>query len=108
MMTPSARPGCDVVTDRPVCDACRTSLRLYGIDRVEANELIKKQGGCAICQKSTSFGGNSSMQRAAVDHCHVTGKVRGILCTGCNTAIGKLGDSVEGVMRAVRYLEKIQ
>jgi len=39
-----------------------------------------------------------------VDHNHKTGVVRGLLCTGCNTAIGKLGDSARGVERALRYL----
>lgn len=40
----------------------------------------------------------------SLDHCHSTGKFRGWLCDQCNHAIGFLGDSLEGVMRAVRYL----
>jgi hypothetical protein len=38
------------------------------------------------------------------DHCHVTGAFRGWLCASCNTAIGKLGDNLQGVYNAVRYL----
>jgi CRISPR/Cas system-associated protein Cas10 (large subunit of type III CRISPR-Cas system) len=38
------------------------------------------------------------------DHCHETNEFRGWLCKDCNTAIGKLGDNLEGVMNAVRYL----
>jgi len=40
------------------------------------------------------------------DHDHKTGKYRGFLCHFCNTGIGKLGDDIEGVTRALRYLEK--
>jgi hypothetical protein len=39
-----------------------------------------------------------------LDHCHVTGKFRGWLCGNCNSAIGKLGDNIDGVYRAVAYL----
>lgn len=40
-----------------------------------------------------------------VDHCHKTGRVRGVLCFNCNSAIGKLGDDPDVVRRAVAYLE---
>jgi hypothetical protein len=41
-----------------------------------------------------------------LDHCHATGAFRGWLCVNCNTAIGKLGDNLAGVLRAVEYLRK--
>jgi hypothetical protein len=41
-----------------------------------------------------------------VDHCHETGKIRGLLCHSCNTGIGKLGDNLEGLQKAVSYLER--
>jgi len=44
----------------------------------------------------------------SLDHDHVTGAFRGWLCNLCNTAIGKLGDNIEGLMRAIRYLERAQ
>ncbi|MFJ3233170.1 endonuclease VII domain-containing protein [Streptomyces sp. NPDC086787] len=40
-----------------------------------------------------------------VDHCHKTGRVRGVLCFNCNSAIGKLGDSPDAVRRAAAYPE---
>jgi hypothetical protein len=40
-----------------------------------------------------------------VDHDHATGALRGILCNLCNSGIGALGDSVEGLREALRYLE---
>ena len=52
---------------------------------------------CSICEKL--------MPKPCFDHDHTTGKFRGWLCSPCNTAIGHLGDNLEGVMRAVRYLE---
>ena len=40
------------------------------------------------------------------DHDHVTGKFRGWLCVDCNTGIGKLGDTIEGLEAAIKYLKK--
>jgi hypothetical protein len=41
-----------------------------------------------------------------LDHCHISGAFRGWLCHDCNTGLGKLGDSINGLMNAVRYLER--
>ncbi len=41
-----------------------------------------------------------------IDHDHATGKIRGVLCPSCNTGIGKLGDNIEGLRRALAYLER--
>jgi hypothetical protein len=54
-------------------------------------------GHCECCGKTPSYILN-------LDHCHATGKFRGWLCTGCNTAIGKLGDNIAGLQRAMDYL----
>ena len=70
----------------------------YGMTPAAYDELYEAQGGqCAICKESREV--------LDVDHDHETGTVRGLLCRGCNTAIGKLGDSVSGLARALRYLE---
>lgn len=62
--------------------------------------MLTSQGGtCAICH------GTATVGRLAVDHCHLTGKVRGLLCTNCNTALGKLKDSKELLLNAINYLE---
>ncbi len=42
----------------------------------------------------------------AIDHCHQTGAFRGFLCGGCNTGLGLLGDTVEGLLEAINYLER--
>lgn len=41
-----------------------------------------------------------------LDHCHISGAFRGWLCASCNTGMGSLGDSIDGLMNAVRYLER--
>jgi hypothetical protein len=76
--------------------------RQYGISMQEFHELLEYQnGGCAVCGKPIE----AVRRRMNVDHCHETGQVRGILCTGCNTGIGHLGDTVEGLQRAIEYLK---
>jgi hypothetical protein len=60
----------------------------------------QQRGCCAICEKRLGRRGTYH-----IDHCHATGRVRGILCSGCNRAIGMLGDTSASVMRAVQYLE---
>jgi hypothetical protein len=55
---------------------------------------------CECCGKP------SGKQSLALDHCHVSGEFRGWLCNGCNWGIGALGDSIYGLMNAVRYLER--
>lgn len=41
-----------------------------------------------------------------LDHCHATGEFRGWLCQKCNSGVGLLGDNLEGLLKAVRYLER--
>ena len=79
----------------------RTLKAKYGIDLWEYNQMFEEQAGCCgICQQH-----QTRFKRAlAVDHCHETGEVRGLLCRECNTGIGSLGDTLEGVLRAAAYL----
>ena len=64
--------------------------RMYGIDVDEYNTLLENQNNvCAICKKECESG-----KRLAVDHCHESNKVRGLLCTKCNTAIGLFDNSL--------------
>jgi Recombination endonuclease VII len=51
-------------------------------------------------------GGVPEKRAFSVDHCHVSGVFRGWLCSKCNAGIGMLGDSIDGLMKAVRYLER--
>lgn len=76
----------------------------YGISRKEAIAMLRGQGyACAICGDKLRVKDENKWH---VDHDHKTGKVRGILCNCCNTGLGKLGDSVKKVKRAIAYLER--
>lgn len=77
-------------------------LRAWGLQRrygltMEAYEalLAKFNHACAVCE---------STEDLCVDHCHDTGKVRGILCRRCNRSLGQLGDTTEHVRRLLDYL----
>lgn len=81
----------------------------FGKDLGWYRETLESQDGvCAICKKEeTATGRLTGMPRAyAVDHCHTTGKVRGLLCSKCNTGIGSLGDDVSRLRSAIAYLER--
>ena len=84
-------------------DRKRYLKREYGITPERYDELFACQGGKgAIC------GAQSPRKKLAVDHCHETGKVRGLLCGSCNTGLGKLGDNIEGLRKALQYLEGVE
>ena len=79
--------------------------KLYGITLQDYYAMRDEQNGqCAICGKHES----SFKKRLGVDHCHKSGKVRGLLCFHCNHAIGKLDDSPKLLRTAADYLERSQ
>lgn len=85
----------------------RKSLKWkYGITLEEYDDMLEKQNGCcAIC--GTDKSGIAGVRRHwnwSVDHCHSTGKVRGLLCTTCNRGLGMLGDTAESLQKALDYL----
>lgn len=61
---------------------------------------------CENC--SALFADSKTHHGACFDHDHVTGKFRGWLCNDCNRGIGQLGDSREGILRALRYFDKAE
>lgn len=74
--------------------------RNYGMEKGEYLRMLEAQDGlCAMCG-----GTNSSGKRLAVDHDHKTGKVRGLLCTNCNSALGKFGEDIDRLLEAALYL----
>lgn len=76
--------------------------RTYGVEYgTYQTKLSEQDGVCAIC-KTENPGGNS--KNFHMDHCHDTGKVRGLLCTSCNNGIGRFRHDPELVKRAVDYL----
>lgn len=95
----------------PICGPCRNEenrayrIRSYGICEAQHDELLKKQGNrCAIC-RTDKPGGNGSFH---IDHCHSSGKVRGLLCANCNMALGKFFDNTAFLQNAINYLQEHQ
>lgn len=84
-------------------DSNRRFLRLYYKMSVEdyENKYKEQNGACAICR-----GNNLSGRRLSVDHNHVTGYIRGLLCGNCNLGIGNFKDNVEIFKTAITYLQK--
>lgn len=77
----------------------------YGITLKDYNDLLAEQkGACAICGRLDS--GKSTNKAFCVDHCHTTGKVRGLLCMPCNRSLGQFQDSIDILEKAVYYLKK--
>lgn len=75
----------------------------FGITSEDYENMLLSQGGkCAICYTDQS----QFTKRLAVDHCHESNKVRGLLCSDCNRGIGLLKDDSELVSRAAEYLRK--
>lgn len=83
----------------------------YGITIEDYNEMLEKQDGkCATCGSTETAGRKSGRGGAAdvfaVDHCHDTGKVRGLLCHRCNRAIGVIGENTQTLQSMIEYLQE--
>ncbi|WP_104633872.1 endonuclease VII domain-containing protein [Streptomyces sp. MH60] len=89
-----------------LCTSCKAAQgraghlkRQYGITAAERDALIASQGGiCCICLAAPA---------AHVDHCHETGRVRGVLCFSRNAALGQFKDRPDAIRRAAAYVEGI-
>lgn len=78
----------------------KNKCRSFGITIEIYNNLLNKQKGvCAICNNKCKSGHSLS-----IDHCHITGKVRGLLCKNCNSGIGFLNDDKVLLKNAIKYL----
>lgn len=82
----------------------RTRLKTYGLTEVDYQRMLATQNGrCAIC--GTTQGRRKSDDHPLyVDHDHKTGKVRGLLCQPCNSALGMFEDDPERLRKAIAYL----
>ena len=77
--------------------------RVYGISQEDYDNMLQLQNNsCKIC-KTEEPGGKHN--KFVVDHCHVSGDVRGLLCTGCNLALGGFRDKIETLLTAIEYLK---
>ena len=96
-------------TVEPLCDmgdvdaravlVSRLSKYGLGFEQYEAM-LVEQCASCKICGTHTS----ETSRGLVIDHCHVTGKVRGLLCNACNAGLGMFRDSEDSLMAAAAYL----
>lgn len=78
-----------------------------GFTEQQYNDMLEKQGGvCAICKGNPGKSTNQKPRKNfCIDHDHITGKVRGLLCHKCNAGLGLLGDTVESIEMTIKYLK---
>jgi len=77
--------------------------RNYGITTNDYNSMVVNQDDkCGICERQDK---GTRRKYWCVDHCHTTGRVRGLLCATCNKSLGQLGDTVESLQKAITYLK---
>lgn len=73
----------------------------FGISREDYKQmLVDQNNSCAICKKEIGW-------EAAVDHCHTTGKIRGLLCRKCNLGLGAFKDNIETIRKAIKYVKNM-
>ena len=77
--------------------ADRARLKAYGINRGQYIAMMKDQdNACGIC--------GNTLVKPYIDHCHKSGKVRGLLCGKCNWALGMFNDDIDLLASATSYL----
>lgn len=95
-------------TDKRRDQGRNSQLKLaYGISLADFREMLRiRNNKCDICGSEVfEKGGRGQSSLANVDHCHESGKIRGILCGKCNRAIGLLGDTTCSIQKALEYLQ---
>ena len=86
-------------------EAAKYLQRLYGLSKDDYAAMLARQGGvCAICGRSPAV----QRRRLGVDHDHRTGRIRGLLCSGCNAGIAGLREDPEIFAAALRYLSRFR
>ena len=81
------------------------NLKKLNMTLDDYNDLVKRQNGlCAICGKIETVSNQFGPRPLCVDHCHKTGKVRGLLCSQCNHLLGNAKDNIGVLQNAITYL----
>lgn len=111
--TRKCRKGGGYVVQSEKCRVCLNLGQKYGIDVIDRDNMLDDNHGCCeLCGNPINFaeviGGRKRSEQAVVDHCHTSGKLRGILCSTCNLTLGNVKDSPRLLRRMADYLEKHQ
>ena len=109
----SNKPGpkpkfCSTCRNRDNWPAVRQAFYHYDATVPEIVEFLKVEN-CEVCNVKLENGNKGSRghqpNSRQIDHCHDTNKIRGVICWNCNVGIGKLGDTIEAVEAALKYLK---
>ena len=80
------------------------NLKKYGLTPEMYDAIEAAQGGvCRVCDQPETSSNQFGPMRLAVDHCHETGRVRGLLCARCNRSLGLLGNDAERIQALANY-----
>ena len=92
-------------TPKGMMTARRGSWKRNGIDPDKAEAyFLAHHGLCDLCGKDVEANGKA----LAIDHCHETGYIRGMLCSNCNRGIGLLNDDYSLILKAARYVKRLR
>src|SRR5215472_14832434 len=83
-------------------NSSRSRFKLYGVTQDQFDFMLEAQGGlCAVCCEPMKPG-----KQTHIDHDHLTGEVRGLLCHGCNIALGCFLDDGLILLNAADYVRR--
>ena len=93
---------------RKSCKSCLRKQKVIRVYKVSCEEydLLYSKGECYICGSKEEVGVYGKVKELSVDHCHTTGKVRGLLCQSCNVGLGAFKDNVKSLQNAIKYLKE--
>lgn len=95
-------PRCKTKAGQPARSRRYSLKHKYRMTEADFDALLERQGGgCAVCGTTAPVGRG---QQFHVDHDHATGVVRGLLCSECNTGLGKFKDDIRLLENAMKYL----
>ena len=95
-------------SEKWINNARRTHLKhKYGITPEQYDEMLRSQNGvCAICKQPETASRAGKIKLLSVDHKHTTKQLRGLLCDGCNVALGSMHENIERLQSAIEYLKQ--
>ena len=82
-------------------------IRKFGVTKEIYLEMLNKQDNvCVICKspETAVSKGRTETKPLAIDHCHITNRIRGLLCQSCNTALGMARESIDILLKMIKYL----
>jgi hypothetical protein len=85
----------------------RSRQSMYGLSESRFEEMVAEQNNlCAACGQPETKLIRGKLSRLSVDHDHETGRIRGLLCAGCNSALGQVKDDANRLIKLLAYITR--